>query len=338
MRVWKAPAWWRRVVLTSTCLLAIGVLAAPARAQTARMNSPQTVTADGIQQLQDQVYDAGTDLTRLRTQNPDMLAALQSQLDDLRDEVIYMKVKLRREGQVPYDEFAEVRDHLQNLRTQIRNGGPARGTSTWSNAPSAPPAGGTYGQYGEPPRTAPPASGSYGGYDQPPAPSRPGEIPAGQEIDVRLERDLSSKTAQPEDRITATTVVDLNQGNDVLIPAGSRLNGIVTSVEPATRTDRKGSLTVAFDRITIHGTSYPMHATVVQALESEGIKGELPRIGAGSAVGAIIGGILGGAKGALLGVLIGGGGTIAATEGTDVNVPAGTILRIRLDQALVLRQ
>jgi hypothetical protein len=51
-------------------------------------------------------------------------------------------------------------------------------------------------------------------------------------------------------------------------------------------------------------------------------------------VGAIIGGIIGGGKGALLGVLVGGGGTMAASDGTDVSLPAGTILRIKLDQAL----
>jgi hypothetical protein len=39
-------------------------------------------------------------------------------------------------------------------------------------------------------------------------------------------------------------------------------------------------------------------------------------------------------KGALLGVLIGAGGTIAATEGTDVKLPLGTVLRIRVDQPL----
>jgi hypothetical protein len=61
------------------------------------------------------------------------------------------------------------------------------------------------------------------------------------------------------------------------------------------------------------------------------------KIGAGSAVGAIIGGIIGGGKGALLGVLIGGGGTIAATEGKDVTLPVGTILRVRLDDSLVVR-
>ena len=80
-----------------------------------------------------------------------------------------------------------------------------------------------------------------------------------------------------------------------------------------------------------------MRGTVTQALESEGMRGEVGRIGAGAGVGAIIGGIIGGVKGALLGVLIGGGGTIAATEGKDVTLPPGTILRVRLDQPPTLK-
>jgi hypothetical protein len=74
-----------------------------------------------------------------------------------------------------------------------------------------------------------------------------------------------------------------------------------------------------------------MRGTVTQAIESEGVKGEAVRIGAGAGVGAIIGGIIGGAKGALLGVLIGGGGTIAAVPGKDVVLEPGTVLRVRLD-------
>ena len=115
------------------------------------------------------------------------------------------------------------------------------------------------------------------------------------------------------------------------------MRGVVSSVDKATRTDRKGALTVAFDQITVRGRSYPIHGTVSQALESEGIKGEAGKIGAGAGVGAIIGGILGGAKGALLGILIGGGGTIAATEGKDVDLAPGTVLRVRLDSPLTVR-
>jgi hypothetical protein len=39
-------------------------------------------------------------------------------------------------------------------------------------------------------------------------------------------------------------------------------------------------MTVAFDRVTINGRSYPMRGTVTQAVESEGIKGEKERTGA----------------------------------------------------------
>jgi hypothetical protein len=132
-------------------------------------------------------------------------------------------------------------------------------------------------------------------------------------------------------------MVDLLQGDRVLVPAGSTLRGIVSSVTKATRLERKGALTVTFDRITVKGRAYPIRATVTQALESEGIKGEKEKIGAGAGVGAIIGGILGGFKGALAGILIGGGGTIAATEGKDVNLAPGTVLRVRLDTALIVR-
>jgi hypothetical protein len=124
----------------------------------------------------------------------------------------------------------------------------------------------------------------------------------------------------------------------VLVPAGSTMRGIISSVTKATRTERTGKLTVAFDRVTNNGRSYPMRGTVTQALESEGIAGEKEKIGIGAGAGAILGAILGGAKGALAGILIGGGGTIAATEGKDVELPSGTMLRVRLDSPLNLQR
>jgi hypothetical protein len=81
-----------------------------------------------------------------------------------------------------------------------------------------------------------------------------------------------------------------------------------------------------------------MRATVTQAIESEGIRGEKEKIGIGAGAGAVIGAILGGVKGALAGILIGGGGTIVATEGKDVELPAGTVLRVRLDSPLQLQK
>jgi hypothetical protein len=162
-------------------------------------------------------------------------------------------------------------------------------------------------------------------------------VPVGTELDVRLQTTLDSGTAQVEQRFEATTVADLTDASGaVLVPAGSIVRGVVADVKPAGRVERRGSLTLAFDQITIRGRSYPIRATVAP-FESEGIRGEAGRIGAGAAAGAILGGILGGFKGALAGILIGGGGVIAATEGKDVTLPSGTVLRIRLDTPLDLR-
>jgi hypothetical protein len=297
----------------------------------ARPASAQAVTAADIQRLQDQVYDANNDLSRA-SGSQDTTAQLRNELDDLRDEVVYLKVKLRKEGTVSRSEFSDVQNRIQNVRSRARADAGSTSSGGWqtnSDSNTAPTRGGVNGGvYDDRTRT---------GQGTPRTTTGSSAIPEGQEIDVRLQNELSSETAQVEQRFEATTAADLYRGDQVLIPAGSTIRGVISSVTKATRTERKGSLTVAFDQITIRGRSYPMRGTVTQALESEGIKGEVGKIGAGAGIGAIIGGIIGGAKGALIGVLIGGGGTIAATEGKDVTLPADTILRVRMDQPPAIR-
>jgi hypothetical protein len=68
-----------------------------------------------------------------------------------------------------------------------------------------------------------------------------------------------------------------------------------------------------------------------QVFESKGIRDEAATVGTAGGVGAIVGGIIGGLKGALIGAIVGSGGVIAATEGKDVELPAGAIVRVRLD-------
>jgi hypothetical protein len=237
---------------------------------------------------------------------------------------------LRKEGNVNRSDYTDVRDKLQSLRTRAH--GDVAGTLP-GRPGSSSNAGGSDVYDNRPVRPGSTSSSGSSNSDTRQGTSRRGQstIPEGQEIDVRLERELSSDTAQVEDHFEARTVVDLYEGNRVLIPAGSVMRGVVSSVNKASRTDRRGSLTIAFDQVSVRGRDYPIRGTVTQALESEGIRGEAGKIGAGSAVGAIIGGIIGGVKGAVLGVLIGGGGTIAATEGKDVTLPPGTILRVQLD-------
>jgi hypothetical protein len=274
------------------------------------------VSSADIQRLQDLVYDASSEISRLRSRDSALAERLQLELDDLREEVVYLKVKMRKERSVSRTEYSDLRDRIESVRSR------AAGRTTSSGASSS----GDWDVNRPAERTA--GTVSVG----------PNTVPSGTEIDARLQTPLTSDTAQVEDRFEATTDVDLYQGEKVLIPAGSVLRGVVTSVDRASRTDRKGSLTLSFDQITVRGRSYPMRATVTEALESEGIKGEAARIGTGAGVGAIIGGILGGVKGALIGILVGAGGTIAATEGKDVHLEPGTILRVRIDESIPLRQ
>ncbi len=237
-------------------------------------------------------------------------SADRQEMSDIRDELGYMRVKQRRGEAVTRTDRLRLSDRVDRFLGRM-NGR---------------------------------ASSSTGVYDRANRDDRNGtnqsrgrlEIPSGSEVDVRLLTALTSDTAQIEDRVEATTLIDLYNGNDLLVPAGSTLTGWVTSVDRASRTDRKGSLTLEFNRLKVNNRSYDVRAYVTQALESEGIKGETARIGAGSAVGAIIGGILGGVKGAIAGILIGGGGVIAATEGKDVHLPEGTVLRVRFDSPVPL--
>jgi len=164
-----------------------------------------------------------------------------------------------------------------------------------------------------------------------------GVVPAGQELDVRLGTTLSSKTAKVEQRFESTTVADLMQNRNVLIPAGSTVRGVVSAVDPADRLHRAGSLTLSFDEISVRGRTSPIRGMATNVFESGGIREEGGTAGIGAGAGAVVGGILGGLKGAILGAVIGAGGAIAATEGKDIELPAGSIIRIRLDQPVTVR-
>jgi hypothetical protein len=156
------------------------------------------------------------------------------------------------------------------------------------------------------------------------------EVPVGTEIDVRMIDSLDSGKAMVEDRFETTTIADVLVGGHVAIPAGSVVRGVVTAVSPGTHTNRKARMTVSFDQVTVNGEAHPIRGTVTEAIEG-GIKGDVARTGAGAGAGAVIGALLGGGKGAILGAAIGGGGTLAATQGSEVRVPQGTVLRVRLD-------
>jgi hypothetical protein len=276
--------------------LVVLVCAVLACATAARAQAP--VTVSDLDHLENTASGIATDVETLKQSDATLADEVSHALADLKDEITYLKVKMRREGSVTREEYASVRDRLETLRVR------AQGEKV----------------------SAQPVSS-----DDPM--SNVTAVPAGTEFDVRLQTSLSSETATVEQRFEATTVLDYTVDRTVVVPAGSVVRGFVSSVRQAGKLDRRAGLTLSFDELRVDNRSYRMRAVVTRAFDGK-LGDDTARIGAGAAVGAIIGGILGGGKGALLGVLVGGGGTMAASDGTDVSLPAGTILRIRLDEAV----
>lgn len=254
-----------------------------------------TVPPDDVSALGRRVDEARAALATARaTSGVDAseLSRLDTELTDLDEEIVYLRVKARRGERVSDNDRRDVATRLTRVEERLAGAVASTGSGT--------------------------------------------EIPVGTEMDVRLQTPLSSKDAKVEQRVDATTVVPLTRQGRTLVPAGAAVRGHVAAVEPATRLDRRGRLVITFTRLTANGDTHDVTLSITQALESDGIKGEAGRIGVGAGVGAVLGGILNGVKGAIAGILIGGGGAVLATEGTDVELPVGTILRVRFDAPLEL--
>ena len=282
----------RAVVPAFAALL---LLAGTAQAQTGAQGP---VTVDDIATLDATADSIGQLAQTMATDDPTLSKDVTSALKDLRDDITYLRVKLRKEGRVTREEYTTVRDRLETLRIK------AQGDKVTAE-----------------PATADPVNGQV--YS----------VPVGTQLDVRLATPLDSSIAKVEQRFEATTVVDLEIDGRLVIPAGATVRGFVSSVSAAGRIDRQGRLTLSFDEIVVSNRATRLRASVVQALEAR-TSDDLTKVGGGAVVGAIIGGLLGGGKGAVVGLLVGGGGTMASTQGSDIVLPAGTILRIRVDQPL----
>jgi hypothetical protein len=277
-------------LVRSLLLIVVALVAMPAvaRAQTA-------VSSADISKLEATVAEVERHLVNLKTTDATLAAQVERQLADLRDEVTYLRVRFRREGSVPRDDYQSVRDRLDTLVIKARR-----------DKVTAQPV----------------VEGEV---------TTLWKVAVGTPLDVRLQTPLNSGTAKVEQRFEATTVLDLELDRQIVIPAGSVVRGFVSSVRPAGKIDRVGSMTLSFDELRIDTRTYKLRASVMEALDGK-ISQDATRIGVGAIAGGVIGAIIGGGKGALLGTMIGGGGAIVATDGSNVDLPLGTILRIRLDQ------
>jgi stage V sporulation protein SpoVS len=166
-------------------------------------------------------------------------------------------------------------------------------------------------------------------------------VPEGTVFTVRSETELDSRDTQVGDRFmtTVTEAIQLNGFN--AIPAGSRIEGTVEIVRPAT-SRQSGIVGVDFTRLVlpsgnvfgINGKLTSLDPTERRQIDAQGGT-RVVFVGGRTGVGAAIGSIGAGAPNDPVTGLLGALGTVLS-RGADVVVPVNTMLAVQLESALSL--
>jgi hypothetical protein len=159
---------------------------------------------------------------------------------------------------------------------------------------------------------------------------------------LRMNQTLNSEISHVGDRFTSTVVTPVYAGGAEVVPAGSVVEGRVTSVNSSRTRGRVGQIAVAFDSLVLPtGKKIALDGalTELQDDRSSTVDGEnevsghssdkrnVAYIGGGTAGGALLGGIIGGGKGAGIGAAIGAGAGVAGvllTKGQKAELRRGT--------------
>jgi hypothetical protein len=164
-------------------------------------------------------------------------------------------------------------------------------------------------------------------------------LPAGSVILVRTTAPLQSASAQTGQTFETTVSETVGVDEYSVIPAGSRIRGVVSVARPATR-QQSGVIEVTFDRITLaDGTTIPITGklTSTDSAERRQIEQSADQrvvlVGGRGGIGAAIAGA--GSSQSPNNILAALGGLLS--QGRDVNVPAGTALAVELENAVTTR-
>ncbi|KAA6462996.1 hypothetical protein DYQ86_06590 [Acidobacteria bacterium AB60] len=186
------------------------------------------------------------------------------------------------------------------------------------------------------PETGAPAGEKRARRHEPPPPQAV-NLPAGTEIRVRVDQDLSSKDSQPGQSFSATVADDVTIDGKTVIAKGARADGSVVDAKPLGRFKGGALLAVKLDKVHSRWGSYPVETGTISKAEQGKGKRSAGFIGGGAGLGALIGGLAGGGKGAAIGALAGGGAGTAGSAFTgnkQIVIPAESILTFRLDQPI----
>lgn len=164
------------------------------------------------------------------------------------------------------------------------------------------------------------------------------EVVAGSSMTLKLEQTLHSERHGSGDPFTATVAEPLTAEGRVLVPRGATVHGGVVELS-----EDPPRVQLAFHALEVRGERHELEAELVHITprKHSEMTDEAAKIGGGAAAGAVLGGVIGGnVKGAVIGAAAGaaaGTGLALATKDTHVYLPAGSLLKLRLDRALQVR-
>jgi len=186
-------------------------------------------------------------------------------------------------------------------------------------------------------------------------------IQPGTQVRLTMLSGLSTSVAHDGDPFTAVVAEPVFVGNQLLLPAGAKVHGSVTSVtRPKFFAMFRGgaSMNLVFHSIEVESRIFPVQMSILSLYsggaeaekkrkdlkttegvvieEKRDIKGDLMTGGLGTGAGAVVGVLFSNvARGTVIG-LVGTSAYIAIKKGKDVDVPAQSGMLVRLDSTVAL--
>jgi hypothetical protein len=161
-------------------------------------------------------------------------------------------------------------------------------------------------------------------------------IPAGTSISVKVLSSLASNTSKVEDPVRGSVAHAVVISGETAVPAGASINGSVLDAAESGRVKGRAHIAFRFDRLVIGDETYRIQTARVAREAAADTKGDLKKGGLGAGAGAVVGAIVGGGKGAAIGAAAGGTGAVLATKGKEIQVAAGTVVSVLLQEPLTV--
>jgi len=166
-------------------------------------------------------------------------------------------------------------------------------------------------------------------------------IPAGTRIEVRMAQTLDTKSARPGDHFPATLSNPIVAGDRVMIPRGTRFQGVIEESKSSGRFRGRAVMMVRLQSFRLNGVTYRLSTSPDTTVSGNHRKRNLAFLGGGPATGASIGAIAAGGPGALIGA---GAGAVAGTATAfftgrkNVRIPVESLMVFSLRSGVTLRR